>query len=136
MLEHADRGDLVEPRVTFDQRVVALFERHAVCKAKALSLVARVGDLLLGKGQADDLRAIVLRRVAGERAPAAADVEHRLAGRKAQLAADHVELLALGRVEIVAPVVKIGAAIDHLLVEPQFVEGVGEVVVVGDVLLF
>ena len=117
------------------QRVVAQFERHPVGEAKALGLLARERDLLLRQRHADDLRAVVLSRVAGERAPAAADVEHRLARLEPQLAADHVELLPLRRVEIVAPVVEIGAGVDHVLIEPQGVERIGDVVVVGDVAL-
>src|SRR5580698_848035 len=73
--------------------------------------------------------------MAGERAPAAANIEHRLAGLEAQLAADHVEFLDLRLFEIVAPVMKISAAIDHLLVEPELIEGVGDIVMMGDVFL-
>ncbi len=68
-----------------------------------------------------------------ERTPAAADVQEPLAGSEAQLAADVVELLHLGRVEGIAVVAEVRARIDHPLVQPQSVERVGHVVVVGDV---
>ena len=44
-------------------------------------------------------------------------------------------LFACAAIEAVAPVVEIAAGVDHVLVEPQPIEGVGDVVVVGDVLL-
>ena len=44
-------------------------------------------------------------------------------------------LLACAASRLVAPIVEIGAGVDHVLVEPQPVEGVGDVVVIGDVSL-
>jgi len=68
-----------------------------------------------------------------QRAPAAADIEKALARRQPQLAADVVELGPLGRIDVFPAGLEIGARIDHLLVEPEPVEVVADVVVVADV---
>src|SRR5580704_408755 len=78
---------------------------------------------------------MMLRRMDAERAPAAAEIEERLAGVEAQLAAAHLELVLLRLRQTVVPLGEIGAAIDHLGIEPERVEGVREVVVMRDVLL-
>jgi hypothetical protein len=73
--------------------------------------------------------------MADQRAPAAADVEQRLVGLEPQLAARDIELVALRGREIVVPVGEVAARVDHLGIEKQRVEGVGEVVVILDVVL-
>ena len=78
----------------------APFDRDLLAKAETLDLGARVFDLLLGQRHAGDVGAVMLGRMAGERAPAATDVEQRVVLLKAELAADDVELLALRDVEI------------------------------------
>ncbi len=71
----------------------------------------------------------MLRRVAGQPAPAAADIEQALARRQLQLAADQVELGLLSRVEIAVPAVEHGRRILHLAPQEQRVEGVRDIVV-------
>jgi hypothetical protein len=65
-------------------------------------------------------------------APAAADVQQPLAGLQAQLAADVVQLALLRGVQVVVGRLEVGARIDHAPVEPQRVEVVRDVVMVGD----
>src|SRR5262247_2883746 len=76
----------------------------------------------------------MLRGAARQRAPAAADVEQPLAGFQPQLAADHLQLVLLHLVDVVVPVGAVAAGVDHLAVEPERVERIGDVVVVGDIL--
>src|SRR5580692_12101050 len=79
--------------------------------------------------------AIMLGGMADEGAPAAADVEQGFSGLEPQFAADHIELVGLRCRKIVVPVFEIGAGVDHLRIEKEFVKSIGEVVVIMDVLL-
>ena len=54
VLEHADRGDLVE--IALDQRIVAQLDRHLVLESEARDLFLRIGELLLGERHADARR--------------------------------------------------------------------------------
>src|SRR5215218_3459430 len=133
VLLDADRRHLVE--LALDRRVVLELDPDLALETEALDLLLRVGDLLLGQRDAVGGDAVMLGRVAGQRAPAAADVEERLAGLEAQLAADDLELVLLHPVDVVVPIRAVGAGVDHLVVEPERIEGVRDVVVIGDVLL-
>ena len=135
MFEHADGGDLVETILALDQRVVAKLDGDAILEAEAFHFFLGVGDLLLRQRHAKRFDAIVLCRVTRQRAPAAAHIENGIARFQAKFAADHVELLQLHTIEIVAPVMEVGAGVDHLLVEPELIERVGDIVVIGDVFL-
>src|SRR6476620_5159104 len=78
----------------------------------------------------------MLRRVANERAPARSDVEEPITRLQAELPAYHVELVALGFGNILVPVrLEVGTGVDHVVIEEELIEGVGDVVVVGDVAL-
>ena len=132
LLEHADRGDLVE--LAFHLRKVLQDDLDPLLQAEARHLLARQRRLFLGQRHAGRLDAVMLRGMADQRAPAAADVEEAIARLQPQLAADHVELVRLRAGEIVVPVgLKVGAGIDHLGIEEEPVERVRDVVVVGDV---
>ena len=134
-LEHADGGDRVE---TLGFQIIVVDDLHADLLGEAArgDLFARQRRLLHREGHAHRLNAIMLRRMADQRAPAAADVEMPGARLEAQFAADHVELVELALVDIVMEIGRvIGAGIDHLLVEEELIEGVRDVVVMGDVLL-
>ena len=133
MLVHADRHDLVELAVK--GRIVADLDRHPVPEPEALDLGLGVGGLLFGKRYAIGDGAVMLRGVADQRAPAAADIEEPLARLEPELAADHLQLVGLHAVDVVRPVGGVAAAINHLAVEEERVEGVRHVVVVGDVAL-
>src|SRR5262245_16482216 len=69
-----------------------------------------------------------------ERSPTATDVEKALTRLEAKLAAYHVKLVMLGAGDIVVPISKIGTAVNHLWIEKEGVERVGDVVVIMDVL--
>ena len=127
MLEHADRGDLVEAPVELLERLQ--FDRHAVLQPLGGDPLA--GEVVLGLAQGHAVAgdAIVLGRMNQQGAPAAADVEKALALLEAQLAADHVQLVVLRLVDVVVPAIEIGAGIQHPLVEEEAVEIVRDVVV-------
>ena len=75
-------------------------------------------------------------RPRGRRAsPSRCRCEQLLARLKTQLAAGHVELLPLRLIEIVVPVMEIGAGVDHVAVEPERIEGVGDIIVIRDIAL-
>src|SRR5258708_12464074 len=66
-------------------------------------------------------------------APAAGGLDHQFAGTQVQLAANQVHLPELGVFKPVRWLVEVGAGVLHLLVEPEFVEVVRQVIVRGDV---
>ncbi len=128
MLEHADRGDLVELDA-LQVAEVPQFDGDAVLQSEPLHLRHSEIVLRLGEGHAMRPHTVMLRGMAHQPAPAAADVEHVLAGLQAQLAADHLELGALRGRDVGVPVGEVGAGIDHLGVEKELVEIIRQVVV-------
>src|SRR5690606_5814433 len=127
VLVHADAGDFVV--AALERHVVGERDGHPILEAQTRDPGLRVIVLRLRQGHAVGANAIVLRRMAQERAPAAADVEEGLARTQPQLAADQVELVPLRLLERVGPVAEVRARIDHLAVEKQRVEGVADIVV-------
>src|SRR5690554_2591912 len=97
MLVHADAGDLVPAALQI--AVVLQLDGHAVLQSERCNLVLCKFELLLGQGHTVGFRAVVLRRMTQQRAPAATDVEEAFAGLQAQLAADEVKFVALGLLE-------------------------------------
>src|SRR6266545_4269576 len=124
MLEHADRGDLVE--IALDQRIVLQFNGYLFLESEARDLVLGVGELLLGERHPERVDAEMPGGVTDERAPAAAYVEQAIARLQAELLADHVELVVLRGCQIVVPVAEVGAAVDQLGIEKERIERVGK----------
>ena len=71
--------------------------------------------------------------VGREAAPAGADFEHMVARPQLEFAADAVELVDLGLLQSVVGAVEISAGVGQAAVEEKFVEGVAEIVVIGDI---
>ena len=92
MFLDADRRHLVEG--SLDGSVVGQFEGHLVFDAEALRLFPGIVDLLGGQRDAKGRDAVFLRRIAGQRAPSAADIEQAIAGLQAQFPADEFKLVA------------------------------------------
>src|SRR5205823_3274436 len=90
MLEHADGRDLVEG--AGELAVILQLDRDPVLEPKPPYLLLRKIVLRLRQRHAMRGDAVMLRGVADEPAPAAADIEEALARLQPQLAADHVEL--------------------------------------------
>ena len=134
MLVHADAGDFVV--APFERHVIGQRYRDPVAQPQTLDSGLRMIVLRLGQGDAVGKDAVALRRMAQERAPAAADVEEGLAGAQPQLAADEVELVPLRLLERVGPVAEIRAGIDHLRIEEELIEFVAGIVMKLDELLF
>ena len=133
MLLHADRGDLVIG--TLNLKHVAELDDHAVLQAEPTDFFIGEGDLLLRQGDAAGFHAVMLRGVAGQRAPAAAHVEQGVAWLEAQAATNHLQLVELGLVQGIAPVGEVRTGVDHVRVEPERVKRVRNVVVIGDIRL-
>jgi hypothetical protein len=134
-LEHRDGRDLVEPApssVRVHVAIVAVVDLDGQAAAE----LARVGDLDRREVHRDHRAPVVLRREPGERAEAAAQVEHAVRGAQPELAAHQVELGPLGRLEGLGragPIVaEVRARVGHARVEQQRVELVRQVVVVAD----
>ena len=131
VLDHADRGDRVE-RLAAHVAVVGDADVDAVGHARLLRPLPRAGGLRLGERDAGDVDAVRLRGVDGERAPAAADVEHAVALLEAELGADELVLGRLGLLERLGPAAPVRARVRHRRPEEQLEELVGDVVVVRD----
>ena len=131
VLQHADRDERVV--LALDGAVVGLHELDLLREAEPRRAFACVPDLLVGDVERPHLRAVFTRHVNGERAPAAPRLHHPLPGPERELPADVVHLGPLGLLEGGVLVRVVRARVDHLLVEPEPVEIVAEVVVVVDV---
>ena len=132
MLEHADAGHLVVDRHAVEIAVVAQLDGDEILQALVADALACIFELPLAERDAVRANAVMARRPADQRAPAAADVEQAVSGLQAQLAADVLQLVALGLLERVVGGLEVGAGVDPLGIQPQAVEGVGHIVVERD----
>jgi hypothetical protein len=128
VLEHPDRDEDVEGSRQVPE--VVLYVPHAIGEAFALRALSCVVDLLPRYVAGDDASAVLEGHVPRERAPAAARLQHAVAGLQPELAAHIVELGPLGLLQGQRRGLEVGAGVDQLVVEPQPVEVVAEVVVV------
>ena len=94
------------------------------------------GGLVAPEGDAGDVRAVVGGRVLGERAPAAADVEHALAAAESDLLAHDAEFIVLQLLErlFLFDVGNDSGGVGHARAEKPAVEVVAAVVVVAHLL--
>ncbi len=133
VLEHPDARDAVE--LAFDLAVILQTNLDPVFQPRGLYTRGRQVELVLRQRHAETRRAELLRGAQHERTPAAADVEQALAGLELDLRQDVVDLLDLRGGEILVAVLEVRTRVHHVLVEPQLVERVRDVVVVLDRLL-
>lgn len=133
VLEHPDARDAVE--LAFDLAIILQTNLDPVFEPRGLHAGGREVELVLRQRHAETRRAELLCGAQHERAPAAADVEQALAGLQLDLRQDVVDLLDLRGGEILVAVLEVRARVHHVLVEPQLVELVRDVVVVLDRLL-
>ena len=132
VLEHPHADQLVVAFRRIEFPIVAHFDPATVGKSgPADPFVCQLG---LGLVQRDPvgLDAVLPRRVEGQSSPSASDVEQAFAPLQPQLPADVVQLPFLGGIQVVAGVREIPAGVHHPLVQPQGIEFVGHVVVIGD----
>ncbi|MNY10200.1 hypothetical protein D3C86_1431600 [compost metagenome] len=90
------------------------------------------GQLLLAEGDTEHFRAKFSRSKTRQSAPTTTHIQQILAGLQAQLAAQMTELGLLGLFEGFAAGLEVSAGVRHVAVEPQLIERVGKVVVVGN----
>src|SRR5207245_2078730 len=117
-----------------DVAVVVLHEFHATFEALLPRALARVADLLGRDVERAHFHPVVAGHVQGQCAPPAPRLHDRLARAQADLAAD---VLELGHLRFLEPRLRAGevrAGVHELLVQPEAVEVVADVVVVVDVL--
>ena len=129
---HFDGCDLVE----LAGEIAIVFEPdvRAIGDALAPESLPRKMELFGRDGDCGHMAAVKAHRMAGESAPAAADFEHAIIRGEAQLAAERVVFFRLRGFEGLIRRGEIRAGVGHRRVEPQTVEIVPEVVVLGDVL--
>ena len=132
VLEHAHAGNLVIGGGSVQIAVVAECHRDPVLQTGAGNALLRQLQLVLAQGNAMGTHAIVLRRMQDQTTPAAANVQQALTGLQAQLAADMRQLGLLRGLQRHVGLLKVGAGIHHGAVQPERIEGVGEVVVKGN----
>ena len=106
---------------------------HAVGNAFTGEAFLAPGELGLGDGQRGDAAAVILCRVAGHAAPAGPDFEQVVGGLEAEIAAERVILRGLGLLQRELGRDEEAAGVSHRGVEPETVEVVPEVVMLGDV---
>ena len=132
VLEHADTDRLVEAAILGQVAIVHQLQRHPVLQALGGDPLTGQRELFAAQGDAEHLGAELAGGEACQPAPAAADIEQAVAGLEPQLAAEQAQLGLLRLVEILLAGFEIGTGVDHVPVQPEPVEIVGQVVVVGD----
>ncbi|MCY1426919.1 hypothetical protein D9M71_427480 [compost metagenome] len=132
MLEHANADNLVEATILRQVAVVEDLQVDLVGQALCLDALAAELELLLAQGDAEHLRAIFASSETRQPTPATAYVEQVVASVQAQFAAQVIELVLLRLIERVVRLTEVGARVGHVLIQPQLVERVGNVVVVGN----
>ncbi len=132
VLEHADADHLVETPIARQVAIVHQLQRHLTGQALGRHPLAPQFQLLLAEGDAVHLNAELASGIARQSAPAAADIQQPLAGLEPQLAAQMAQLGLLRLFEILVAGFEIGAGVDHVAVQPELVERVGQVVVIGN----
>ena len=132
MLEHADGNDPVVLAVFL--AVIAQVKAHAVGQSRRGGTARRHLVLLDREGEPGYVGAAFAGKIERQTAPARADVEHLLPRADQQLCRDMALLIELRGIEILDPIVKIGAGILTVLVEKKLVQLVRQIVVVRYIL--
>ena len=130
VLQHAHRDERVAG--AFDVAIIVVDELHHGVHSLSRRTFAGVRDLLARDVEGSDPDAEFARHVQGQGAPPAAGLDDPLTRPEHQLAADVVHLGPLRLLQRGLGRVVVRAGVDHLLVEPQPVEVVAQVVVVLD----
>ncbi len=137
MLDHADRGDLVEASV--EVAVVADLDLDPIGVTGLGDALAGALRLRLRQRHAEHLPGTAARGLDREAAPAAADVEHPVALADRELVGRQLELRPLGGLERRVALLprdsggrEEGAAVGHRAVEEELEELVRDVVVMAD----
>ena len=129
--DHFDGDDFIEGAL--DVAVVLDADLELVFEAGVLDALAGVCGLCFGDGDAGDLTAVVCGGVAAEAAPATADFEDVVVGSELEFLTEGVVFCGLGIFDSGVGVFEFGAGVGHRFIEPEGVEFVSEIVVLGDV---
>ena len=132
VLEHADADHLVEALVLRQVAVIHQLQLYLILQPLGRHALAGQRQLLAAEGDAEHPGAELAGGEAGQSAPTAADIQQAVAGLEPQLAADQAQLGLLRLVDSLFAGLEIGTGIDHVAVQPELVEVVGQVIVVGD----
>jgi hypothetical protein len=122
----------VETAVLRQVAVVEQLQVDLVLQAFGLHPLPGQGQLFLAQGNPKHLDPEFPRRKPRQPAPATSHVEQILTRLQPQFAAQMAKFVLLGLVDGLAAGFEITAGIRHVLVQPQLVELVGQVVVVGN----
>ena len=129
--DHFDGDYLVE--LAFDVAVVFDEDFEFVFESGVFDALACVVGLRLGDGDAGDFTAIFCGGMAAEAAPAATDLEDVVVFGELELLAKGVVFCGLRVFEDGIGILELGAGVGHCFIEPEGVEFIAEVVVLGDV---
>jgi len=129
--DHFDGYDFVE--LAFDVAVVLDEDLEFVFQPGVFDALAGILGLLFGDGDAGDFTSVFLGGVAAEASPAAADFEDVVICGESEFFTEGIVFRGLGVFESGLGVFEFRAGVGHRFVEPERVEFVAEIVVLGDV---
>ena len=132
VFEHTDADHLVELLLARQIAIVSQLQPNMF--GQPCGFAALLGQIQLGLTQGDtaNLYPIVFRRMTGQAAPATSHIEQPLPGFQPKFAAQVIQLLRLCSRQRVFRGVKVTAGIHHLRIQPEGIEVVGQIVVIGD----
>ncbi|MCY1235775.1 hypothetical protein D9M72_484040 [compost metagenome] len=132
VFKHADADYLVEAAILRQIAIVEQLQLDQVLQALRFYALPGQSQLLLAEGDTEHSRAKLSRSKTRQSAPTTPNIQQIFAGLQAQLATQMTELGLLGLLEAFAAGLEVSAGIRHVAVEPQLIERVGKVVVVGN----
>lgn len=127
MLEHTYARDSVE--LSLHIPVILQADFDAVLKSGFFDPLSRQGVLLLGQRDTHAPGTELVGRAQHQSSPAAANIQQRIIGLNLDLGKYVIDFLELSGIEILIAVLEVGAGIHHVLVQPQLIEIIGNIVV-------
>lgn len=131
MLDHANTDDLVEALFIGEISIVDHARLAAVGQAGGGKPCIGFIRLRLTQGNPHALDTVLLCGMQQKPAPATANVEKPLSRLETELAAQHVEFAHLGAIQIIVFGRELRTGIHHAFVEPETLEIIAHVIVVG-----
>jgi len=132
MLEHADRGDLVERLILSQVAVIEQQHPHPVGQTTTFNQTTHIGMLIVRQRNPGSLHTIVFGSPQQQPAPASPNIQETFSRLQPQLAADMVELGFLGLSQRHLRFAVIGTRIHPARIQPEGIEGIGQVIVEFD----
>lgn len=132
VLEHAHTDDLVEASILRQVTIIEQLQFDLMLQAFGHYSRPSQLQLLLAQGNAQHSCAELARRESCQATPTAADIQKVITLSQSQFAAQVSELVLLRLLQGLLTGMEVGAGVRHVPVEPELIELVGQVVVIGD----